>query len=61
METTEIVRVLTEHIQSARNKRCICGWRPTYKPGDAPFTEYAQHREHVAEELAKLFKEKETN
>jgi hypothetical protein len=46
-----VLAILDNHIQIERNKRCTCGWRPTYKPGDAPFPEYRQHREHVADEI----------
>lgn len=50
-----IVKVLENHIQSARNKRCICGWRPDYEDRGSGqlFPEYRQHREHLADEIDK--------
>ena len=45
---------LEEHIQVERTKRCVCGWRPDYKSSShGLFPEYAQHREHLAKEIAK--------
>jgi hypothetical protein len=47
----EIVVILEQHIQSARNHRCICGWRPVYTAANTSselFPQYRQHREHVA-------------
>ena len=48
-----IAKVLEDHIQSARNQRCICGWRPDWtdrRPQEL-FPEYRQHREHLATEI----------
>lgn len=45
--------ILAEHIQTTRNRRCICGWRPDFsdvRPGEL-FVEYRQHRRHVAEQI----------
>lgn len=49
-----ILQVLENHIQSERNKRCTCGWRPDHsdrRPQEL-FPEYRQHREHLAEAIA---------
>lgn len=49
----EIIRVsMIFHIQAERNKRCVCGWRPTW-PDDRIGAAYIQHRDHLAEEIAK--------
>lgn len=52
MTPEEIADVLEQHIQIERNKRCICGWRPTF-PQNVHGWESFQHRRHLAEELAK--------
>lgn len=48
-----ILKTIEEHGQSARNKRCGCGWRPDYtdRRPDELFPEYRQHREHLATEI----------
>jgi len=54
MSTIEaIAEILGQHIQSVRNQRCICGWRPDYEGANSRelFPEYRQHREHVAQVL----------
>jgi hypothetical protein len=49
----DIIRLaLGDHTQSARNKRCGCGWRPTWPDGRIG-AEYIQHNDHLAEEIAK--------
>lgn len=49
---TAIAQVLLEHVQSVRNQRCACDWRPdTSKSILEPDNVYAQHRAHVAQAL----------
>ncbi len=51
-ETEAITAVLSDHIQSARNQRCTCGWRPDASKSLAdPNNVHQQHRRHVAEML----------
>jgi hypothetical protein len=46
-----IRETLATHVQSARNRRCVCGWRPSW-PDDRLGAEYIQFRDHLTEELA---------
>jgi hypothetical protein len=50
LDTTAILRLLEAHVQSARNNRCECGWRPENASIMNPPS--AQHRLHLAELLA---------
>lgn len=50
-----IAEVLRAHVQSVRNQRCECGWRPDGSKGILdPNNVYAQHRAHVADALEAL-------
>ncbi|QED11674.1 hypothetical protein PP914_gp186 [Arthrobacter phage Qui] len=51
-----ILKVLAEHSQSARNRRCRCGWRPTW-PDDRFGAEYLQFNDHFADEMVKALVE----
>jgi hypothetical protein len=50
LDTTAILQLLENHVQSARNNRCECGWRPTDASIINPPS--AQHRLHLAKLLA---------
>lgn len=50
LDTTAILQLLEEHVQSARNQRCECGWRPENASIMNPAA--AQHRLHLAELIA---------
>jgi hypothetical protein len=50
LDTTAILQVLETHVQSVRNNRCECGWRPTNESIINPAG--AQHRLHLAQLLA---------
>lgn len=41
---------LGTHVQSARNRRCVCGWRPKW-PDTRIGAEYLQFRDHLTEEI----------
>lgn len=47
---------LEEHVQVERTKRCTCGWKPDYKLDRWQHPASFQHREHLAEEIAKSVK-----
>ena len=50
-----IAEVLGAHVQSVRNDRCECGWRPdSSKSIIDPNNVHAQHRAHVADALEAL-------
>ena len=54
----ELLEILEDHIQSVRNQRCACGWRPqypSYSEGREVYGyEGTQHRKHLAEMLKPL-------
>jgi hypothetical protein len=51
----QILEVLNAHVQSSRSGKCECGWRATYPDPRYPIgAEHFQHREHLAEEIAKV-------
>jgi hypothetical protein len=50
LDTTAILQLLEEHVQSARNNRCECGWKP--ENASIMNSPAAQHRLHLAERLA---------
>lgn len=51
-DVDEITKVLDQHIQIERNRRCICGWRgDVSKSVIDPNNIYQQHRNHVAEAI----------
>lgn len=49
----EIAEVLARHIQPDTN--CTCGWRPDHSDQRFMYW-FAQHREHVAEEIVKTIR-----
>lgn len=50
---TDMAEVLDEHVQSARNRRCSCGWRGDVSKSIIDRENiYWQHRRHVAAALA---------
>ena len=52
---SDMADVLGAHVQSARNNRCGCGWRPDGSKGIIdPNNVHAQHRAHVADALEAL-------
>jgi hypothetical protein len=50
-----IFDILSAHSQSARNRHCSCGWRPTW-PDDRIDAASIQHQHHLAEELEKVMR-----
>jgi hypothetical protein len=49
-DVEDIVAILWDHTQSARNQRCTCGWRGDVSKGVLdPNSIYMQHRRHQAE------------
>lgn len=51
----DIIDLLEKHTQSARNRRCSCGWRPSSLAKDG--SESMQHRNHVADAITSYLSE----
>jgi hypothetical protein len=49
-----IDETLDSHNQSARNRRCECGWRPIHPESRFGWAGI-QHRQHLADVLSALF------
>lgn len=43
-----LIELLEEHVQSVRNRRCGCGWRPDYSLDQFQHSPGHQHRRHLS-------------